>query len=56
MSSNLTPASQTETPSPCKPCGHHRHVGWCSTCQRIQLARWSAQLAQVRPARRDAQH
>jgi hypothetical protein len=30
-----------------KPCGHRSHVGWCSECQRVQLARWRAQLAEV---------
>jgi hypothetical protein len=28
-----------------KACGHDRHVGTCSACQRAQLARWQAQLA-----------
>ncbi len=28
-------------------CGHQRHVGSCPNCQRRQLARWNAQLAQV---------
>jgi hypothetical protein len=26
---------------------HAHHVGTCSSCQRAQLARWRAQLAQV---------
>jgi len=30
-----------------KPCGHPRHVGTCAVCQRVQLARWREQLAQV---------
>jgi hypothetical protein len=30
-----------------KPCGHDRHVGTCPGCQRVQLARWQAQLADV---------
>jgi hypothetical protein len=30
-----------------KPCGHARHCGCCPECQRAQLARWNAQLAQV---------
>jgi hypothetical protein len=30
-----------------KPCGHIAHVGTCSVCQRTQLAKWRAQLAQV---------
>ena len=29
-----------------KPCGHARHVGWCPACQRAELGRWDAQLAQ----------
>jgi hypothetical protein len=33
-----------------KQCGHTRHVGTCPVCQRAQLAKWQAQLAQVRPA------
>jgi hypothetical protein len=28
-------------------CGHVRHVGACSSCQRTQLARWDAQLAEA---------
>jgi hypothetical protein len=28
-------------------CGHARHVGGCPECQRMQLARWNAQLAEV---------
>jgi hypothetical protein len=30
-----------------KACGHTAHVGTCSACQRAQLAKWQAQLAQV---------
>jgi hypothetical protein len=30
-----------------KPCGHERHVGTCPSCQRGQLAKWDAQLAQA---------
>ena len=30
-----------------KACGHIAHVGTCSVCQRAQLAKWRAQLAQV---------
>ena len=30
-----------------KPCGHVRHRGACPCCQRIQLARWQAQLAEA---------
>ena len=30
-----------------KACGHIAHVGTCSVCQRTQLAKWRAQLAQV---------
>ena len=30
-----------------KACGHAAHVGTCSACQRHQLAKWRAQLAQV---------
>ena len=28
-------------------CGHVRHVGACPSCQRAQLARWDAQLAEA---------
>jgi hypothetical protein len=34
-----------------KPCGHTRHVGQCASCQRVQLARWDAQLAEASRAR-----
>ena len=30
-----------------KACGHTAHVGTCPACQRAQLAKWRAQLAQV---------
>jgi hypothetical protein len=30
-----------------KPCGHVGHFGWCPACQRAQLARWDAQLAEA---------
>ena len=30
-----------------KACGHATHVGTCPACQRAQLAKWQAQLAQV---------
>lgn len=30
-----------------KPCGHACHCGTCPWCQRAQLARWEAQLAQA---------
>lgn len=30
-----------------KPCGHVGHNGTCPHCQRAQLTRWAAQLAQV---------
>jgi hypothetical protein len=30
-----------------KPCGHDSHVGTCPGCQRAQLERWNAQLAEV---------
>ena len=30
-----------------KACRHIAHVGTCSVCQRTQLAKWRAQLAQV---------
>ena len=32
---------------PAKACGHTAHVGTCAACQRAQLAKWQAQLAQV---------
>lgn len=50
MHENLTrtvPPTRTTT----KTCGHHRHVGTCPCCQRAQLARWNAQLAQVAQTR-----
>jgi hypothetical protein len=28
-------------------CGHVSHVGACPSCQRAQLARWDAQLAEA---------
>jgi hypothetical protein len=28
-------------------CGHTAHVGTCAQCQRAQLAKWEAQLADV---------
>jgi len=30
-----------------KLCGHPVHVGTCAMCQRAQLARWRAQLAEA---------
>jgi hypothetical protein len=30
-----------------KRCGHVRHCGYCPDCQRVQLAKWNAQLAEV---------
>lgn len=48
-------ATQSHRPAGGKSCGHARHVGTCSTCQRAQLERWSVQLAQARPARRPNQ-
>jgi hypothetical protein len=30
-----------------KPCGHTDHHGTCPGCQRAQLAKWAAQLAQA---------
>ncbi len=57
MPDHLTQSpAQTQRPAPCKPCGHARHVGTCSTCQRAQLERWNTQLAQALPARRPGQH
>jgi hypothetical protein len=35
-------------------CGHTRHVGTCAACQRLQLARWRAQLAEAQAARDNA--
>jgi hypothetical protein len=34
-----------------RPCGHDRHVGICAVCQRAQLSRWSAQVADALEAR-----
>jgi len=39
-----------------KPCGHVRHVGTCSACQRAQLSRWSTQLAQAQAERPHGDH
>ncbi len=36
---------QVLRPHVAKPCGHTRHVGTCSACQRAQLSRWQDQLA-----------
>jgi hypothetical protein len=33
-------------------CGHVRHVGPCPSCQRAQLTRWNAQLAEASRAGR----
>ncbi len=33
-----------------KPCGHIDHVGTCPACQRSQLAKWQAQVAQAQSA------
>lgn len=33
---------------------HQRHVGVCATCQRVQLARWRAQLIDAEAARQSA--
>jgi hypothetical protein len=41
-----TPASSPSSTTQ-RTCGHSRHVGSCGTCQRLQLERWSLQLAQV---------
>ena len=35
-----------------RPCGHLRHVGPCPSCQRVQLTRWNAQLAEASRAGR----
>jgi hypothetical protein len=44
-------ASENElrAPAPATPrsCGHSEHNGTCSTCQRLLLARWHAQLQAV---------
>lgn len=50
MPDQISHAVHSQRPIVLKPCGHDRHVGTCSTCQRVQLERWNAQLAQVRPA------
>ena len=48
----LIPSHRHQAPAAAgKVCGHTRHVGWCTTCQREQLARWDAQLAAVSRAR-----
>ncbi|HZU40658.1 MAG TPA: hypothetical protein VE992_06385 [Solirubrobacteraceae bacterium] len=46
MQDDLSHSTHPQSPA-AKPCGHSRHVGTCPCCQRAQLARWSAQLAQV---------
>ncbi len=52
VQSHLTRPSQP--PAPARPCGHPRHVGTCPACQRIQLERWSRQLAAAQRSRRVA--
>jgi len=46
----------TDRPTAGKACGHIRHVGPCSTCQRVQLERWNLQLAQCLVPRRGTAH
>jgi len=44
--SHASRSSAPRAPSPAeKPCGHRGHVGSCAACQRVQLDRWRAQLA-----------
>ena len=38
---------RVELDQPAKACGHADHIGTCPACQRAQLAKWRAQLAQV---------
>ena len=40
-------AVRVQVDEPAKDCGHTAHVGTCPACQRAQLAKWRAQLAQV---------
>src|SRR5690242_17482044 len=49
MSQTPLPASTSQLITVLQPkaCGHARHVGTCAACQRTQLARWEAQLAEV---------
>jgi hypothetical protein len=54
MSIHLSRQPQSSPPSNAKSCGHPRHVGSCSVCQRVQLERWSLQLASARPIHRTA--
>jgi hypothetical protein len=41
------PAVRVQIGQAAKACGHTAHVGTCAACQRAQLAKWRAQLAQV---------
>jgi hypothetical protein len=43
--------THTHSAHAAKVCGHVRHVGTCADCQRAQLTRWGAQLAQAQPVR-----
>jgi hypothetical protein len=55
-SAHVTHASRTggrgkETTARGPRCGHMHLVGPCAACQRAQLARWRAQLAEAQSAR-----
>jgi len=54
MQARLDRSSQSHRPAAAKACGHPRHVGTCSCCQRAQLERWNLQLAQA--TRQRGQH
>ena len=41
------PSNRPQLTQLIKQCGHQRHVGTCPVCQRMQLAKWQAQLAQA---------
>jgi hypothetical protein len=44
------PRGESQTVRVTKQCGHEGHVGTCAVCQRMQLAKWQAQLAQATTA------
>lgn len=54
MSIHLNRHHQPSPATDAKSCGHLRHVGNCPVCQRVQLERWSLQLANARPIHRAA--
>lgn len=51
MQTPIVHNTHTHSAHAAKLCGHVRHVGTCAECQRAQLTRWGAQLAQAQPVR-----